>query len=113
MSDIHVLEANFKPNGAGYARVVYHVPISVANYPSDDSRTSVVPSINQTELDAIITGTLFEYEENYEFNKEAQSQAQVVSAVRTRWHVIAAKAQAEIEGRYQYYGTTLNRSATP
>lgn len=113
MSDIHVLEANFQPNGSGYARVVYHVPISVANYPSDNSRTSVVPGIEQTELDAIIAGTLLEYEENYEFNKEAQSQAQAVSAVRSRWHVIAAKAQAEIDEQYQYYGTTLNRSATP
>ena len=109
MADIHILSGTFSANGSGFYRVVYHVPISVPNYPADASRESEVPDIGPAELTDIYAGVLVEVGENYRVNKVID--VSVASAqIREHWHEVQSEVVARLTDEYRFYGTTLTRS---
>jgi len=116
MADIHVLEGNFRSNGAGTIRIAYHIPVpetyrdgTIASYPEDYSRESAVVDIELAELELIQMGHVFEYLESFRVNTNIP-QSTLVSQVRDRWHDVQSIAGQQVREQYKYYGTTLARS---
>ena len=116
MADIHVLEGNFRENGSGSFRIAYHIPVpasyqngTIANYPEDYTRTSVVVDIEVSELDEIVAGTMYEHIEHISTNVNASIPA-TTAMIRARWHDVETLAAKLVREQYKYYGTTLSRS---
>ena len=116
MSDIHILEGSFRKNGAGSIRIAYHIPVpgsyqdgTIARYPSDYARDSSVLDIDLNELEDLRTGTLYEHIETFRININV-NQADIVAAIRARWHDVEMIAGDLVKNRYKYYGQALARS---
>ena len=116
MSDIHILQGNFKNNGSGRFQIAYHIPVpaayqngTTASYPADATRTSVVADISVPEQAEIEAGTIFEHVESFPVNVNIDV-AQTTAAIRAKWHTIQNVAGTRIAQQYKHYGTTLDRS---
>lgn len=109
MSDIHILEGSFSNvNGYGSYKVVFHIPLIIKNYPIDDSKTSVVPGIDAKDLDNIKSGTIHEFVENINFNKEISEEV-MLDKVRSRWFELQAQKNAQLTSEYKYYNKGFSK----
>ena len=113
MSDIHVLEGQFKKNKSGIVRLVFHVDVpQSSNYPADNTRESEVPNLETDDnihFLAIRAGTVFESVENYPINAD-RTNGELVAEIKMRWHIVQTKVTAMINNNYKFYGQTLSRS---
>lgn len=116
MSDIHILEGSFRGNGSGALQVAYHIPVpttyqdgTIANYPTDATRTSQVADVPAQDLSDIQDGSLYEYMESFPVNINGDQGAQTAT-IRARWHDVQTIAAQLVRERYKFYGTTLAQS---
>ena len=120
MADIHILEAETRRAHDGSNRValtvVYHLEISVPNYPGGTTKMSIGTGngeITQVEADAIAAGTIYEHiisGDDAAFNLSAHTQQDIAQALRAKWTQFQTVAQDRLSDKYIAYGTTLARS---
>lgn len=110
MSDIHALNANVNDSGVGSVPLVLHVPISVANYPVDENRTSELPGISQAELDEIKAGTLYEKVVQMPVNFNSMTQPELVVAARVLYSEQSTKIINNLTWSYKYYLSAINEA---
>lgn len=104
--NIHILKGNFteRNNGVsqGNFRVVFHIPLSSPAVGIGETTKSVVPDIEQAEIDALAASTLIEVDENwnYQTNKTDDDYRQ---QLKDRWNSLNTSENARYNFEYKYW----------
>lgn len=109
MADIHALNGDINSSGIGNIKTVFHIPVSVAKYPVDNTRESEVPNISQAELDAIRSGTLYEHVVSIPVNLNSMTGPELAAEARARYANVEAVAETRLSDMYKFYLTELNK----
>lgn len=104
--DIHILKGTFQEkNGEvsqGTFQVIFHIPINNPVLGIAEKQASIVPDIEQNEIDALAAGTLIEVEEswNYTTNKTNNGYMQ---QLKDRWNELNTQENAKYDFAYKYW----------
>ena len=104
--NIHILKGALVEENKGVLQgtfqVIFHIPISSPVAGIVETPKSVVPEIEQTEIDALAAGTLNEIEENlnYQTNKTNIGYKQ---QLKDRWFELNASVNAKYNFEYKYW----------
>jgi len=111
MADIHIGKIQRTQTGKGKAQLFYHIPINTpvsGIVPTPES--AIATQLQQTELDALATGSLIEISRTIVVLAN-QTQIEIVDAVRTDWQNIRMSFNDKYNFAYKFYGVTLNATA--
>lgn len=116
MSDMHILQCDAAASGAARYQVAYHVPVASnlrdgteARYPDDQTRTSEVTDLDETELAKLRSGEVAEFVRWEPFDSQT-SVEQALAAIRQLWHQVDDQVGQEILRKYRLAGVELSRS---
>ena len=111
MADIHIGKIHRTQSGKGKAQLFYHIPIDTpVSGITPTPESVIVAQLQQSEIDALATGTLIEMSRTIVVLAD-QSQAEIVDAVRTDWHNVRTEYNDKYNFAYKFYGVTLNATA--
>jgi len=107
---IHILKGTLLENNnvmQGSFGVVFHIPITSPVAGIVETPISVVPDIEQSEIDALAAGTLNEIEENwnYQTNKTDTGYKQ---QLKDRWNELNESVNAKYNFEYKYWKLSFN-----
>jgi len=107
--EIHYLEADYnRTSKSGSIRVVYHVLNDKVNnnYPGV-TESKVILNIEQEEIDAIISGSVYEYVRTYERNlTDVGGVAALKAEIKATYPAVQTKVMQMLNTNYKLYGDT-------